>query len=315
MELIKQLMAAGLMSTAVALFFAGWGMTRTVPADNEQTLERLKQYGTRESAPSLLEEVELKESFYDRIIMPIILYLSDIMVRYAPNNTIEQLELKLLRAGSPNGWSAADFLGVRGLSSLLTGGLPFLLFLSAGFASFDMQRFGMIAFFFVFGLFMPNTWLDRKIRDRQKNVQKALPDALDLMTVSVEAGLAFDSALQKVAEKWDNELSEAFERVSQEMRLGRTRRDAMRDMAERIDLEDMSAFVAAVLQADQLGVSMSKVLRIQSEQMRIRRRQRAEEEANKAPLKMLFPMVFLIFPSLFVVLLGPAVIQLRDGFV
>jgi tight adherence protein C len=306
-----EFIAAGLMSIAVALFFAGWGMTRSVPVSNEQTLERLKQYGTRES-PSLLEEAELSESFYDRIIMPTIEYLSSIMVRYAPNNTMEQLELKLLRAGSPNDWSAADFLGVRGLSALLTSGLPFLLFLSAGLL--DMQRLGMVAFFLVFGLYMPNTWLDRKIKDRQKNVQKALPDALDLMTVSVEAGLAFDSALQKVAQKWDNELSEAFERVTQEMRLGRTRREAMRDMGERIDLEDMSAFVAAVLQADSLGVSMSKVLRIQSEQMRIRRRQRAEEEANKAPLKMLFPMVFLIFPSLFVVLLGPAVLQLREGF-
>lgn len=305
--------AAGLMATSVALFFVGWGMMRSVPVSNEQTLERLKQYGTRDVVTSLVEEAELEESFYDRIIMPTIQYLSSIMVRYAPNNTIEQLELKLLRAGSPNDWSAPDFLGVRGLSAILTGGLPFLLFLSAGLL--DTQRLGMIAFFLVFGLYMPNTWLDRKIQERQKNIQKALPDALDLMTVSVEAGLAFDSALQKVAEKWDNELSQAFERVTQEMRLGRTRRDAMRDMAERIDVEDMTAFVAAVLQADSLGVSMSKVLRIQSEQMRIRRRQRAEEEANKAPLKMLFPMVFLIFPSLFVVLLGPAVIQLKNTFI
>jgi tight adherence protein C len=134
------------------------------------------------------------------------------------------------------------------------------------------------------------------------------------MTVSVEAGLAFDSAMQKVSDKWTNHLAKEFERCNHEMRVGRTRREVLRDMAERVGVDDLTAFVAAVLQADQLGVSISKVLRIQSEQMRMRRRQRAEESAQKAPIKMLFPMVFLIFPALFIVLLGPAVLQLMETF-
>lgn len=302
---------AGSMALAVAFFFVGWGLMRSAPVTEDTLAERLDRYGTRES-PSLLEEAELQESFYDRVVRPLIQRTSDFVLRYAPQQSLQLAELRLARAGNPNGWNAADFMGVRGLSALICAGLPFLLFVSVG--QEWTRTIAMTAFFLVFGAFMPNTWLDQKIKKRQKNVQNALPDALDLMTVSVEAGLAFDSALQKVADKWENELSEAFERVTQEMRLGRSRRESMRDMSERIDVDDMTAFVAAVLQADQLGVSMSKVLRIQSEQMRIRRRQRAEEQAKKAPIKMLFPMVFLIFPALFVVLLGPAVIQIKQTF-
>jgi tight adherence protein C len=141
-----------------------------------------------------------------------------------------------------------------------------------------------------------------------------MPDALDLLTVCVEAGLGFDQAMQKVTEKWENELTLGFARVIQEIRLGKLRRDALRDMAERMDIPDMTSFVAALIQADQLGVSMAKVLRIQSEQMRIKRRQRAEKKAHEAPIKMLIPMAFLIFPSIYIVLLGPAVLQvLRSG--
>jgi tight adherence protein C len=136
---------------------------------------------------------------------------------------------------------------------------------------------------------------------------------LDLLTISVEAGLAFDSALQRVAEKWDNELSREFRRVLTDVRLGRSRREALRDMAQRTGVEDVQTFTAAIIQAEQLGVSIGKILRVQADQMRIRRRQRAEEAAQKAPIKMLFPMVFLIFPSLFVVILGPAVPKLMDS--
>lgn len=305
-----EMLVAGLMTAAVAMIFVGMGLQRTAPA-TDALAERLDRYGRREG-PLSLEEVELEASFYDRIIKPLIQRFSRVVVRYAPSRSLKLAELKLARAGSPNNWTAADFMGVRGLAALVTGGLPFMLLITSGRSIGSIL--GITGFFMLFGYFMPNTWLDRKIKARQKEIQNALPDALDLMTVSVEAGLAFDSALQKVSDKWENELARAFSRVGQEMRLGRTRRESMREMAERVDVEDVTAFVAAVLQADQLGVSMSKVLRIQSEQMRIRRRQRAEESAQKAPIKMLFPMVFLIFPALFVVLLGPAVITLKKQF-
>ena len=140
-----------------------------------------------------------------------------------------------------------------------------------------------------------------------------MPDALDLLTICVEAGLGFDAAMSKVAEKWDNELSKAFGRVIQEIQLGKLRREALREMDHNLEVTDITSFVAAIIQADQLGVSISKVMRIQSEQMRIRRRQRAEEKAHQAPVKMLFPLVFLIFPAIYIVLLGPAVLVVMNS--
>ena len=163
------------------------------------------------------------------------------------------------------------------------------------------------------GYLLPGIWLGQQMKKRKKNILKSLPDSLDLLCISVEAGLSFDQALGRVSEKWDNELCREFKRMLTDVRLGRARRDALRDMSARCGVEDVQTFVAAVIQAEQLGVSMSRILRIQSDQMRLRRRQRAEEEAHKAPIKMLFPMVFLIFPSLFVVIQGPADTKLMNG--
>jgi tight adherence protein C len=152
--------------------------------------------------------------------------------------------------------------------------------------------------------------LRSQISRRQGGIVKALPDCLDLLTICVEAGLGFDAAMGKVYDKWDNDLSVAFGRVLQEIQLGKIRRDALRDMAKRMDVPDVTSFTAAIIQADQLGVSISKILRIQSDQMRVKRRQRAQEKAHQAPVKMLIPMVFLIFPSIWIVLLGPSIIIL-----
>jgi tight adherence protein C len=159
------------------------------------------------------------------------------------------------------------------------------------------------------GWIMP--WmLMRSLIDRRKDaIVKKLPDALDLMTICVDAGLTFNAAMQKVDDKWDDPLANDFGRVIYEMQLGKSRRQALRDMTERMDVPDVTSFIAAVLQADQLGVGIGKILRIQADQMRVRRRQRAEEKAQQAPVKMMFPLVFLILPSIFVVLLGPAGFQ------
>ena len=163
------------------------------------------------------------------------------------------------------------------------------------------------------GYMSPQLWLSSKISKRQEEALKALPDAMDLLTICVEAGLGFDAAMAKVAEKWDNELSKAFARTVQEMQLGKLRREAMRNMAYSMDVPDLTSFVAAIIQADQLGVSIAKVMRIQSEQMRMKRRQRAEEKARQAPVKIMLPLVFFIFPTILIVLLGPAVLQIRDS--
>lgn len=264
---------------------------------------RLGQYGAR---PRTLEEIELSAPFSERILRPLIRGMANFLTRFTPNQNIMAARHKLDLAGNPNDWTVSDFLGVRGLSAVVTSGLAVLL-------AFAMRAEPAVIVLFLgvggmLGFYLPIFWLGMRIRARMHEIQRALPDALDLLTISVEAGLSFDSAMAKVAEKWENELSRSFERVISEVRVGKLRREALRDMSERTDVADVKTFVAAVIQADQLGVSIAKVLRIQSEQMRVKRRQRAEEQANQAPVKMLIPLAFLIFPSIFIVLLGPTVI-------
>jgi tight adherence protein C len=157
-------------------------------------------------------------------------------------------------------------------------------------------------------------WLSSKVTRRQQAVIRALPDALDLMSIAVEAGLGFDQAMTQVSTKWDNELSLAFGRVIREIQLGKSRREALRSMAESIDVADVTSFTAAIIQADQLGVSIARVLKIQADQMRIKRRQRAQEKAQQAPIKMMIPLVTLIFPSIWLVILGPAAVSLFKNF-
>jgi tight adherence protein C len=172
----------------------------------------------------------------------------------------------------------------------------------------------MIAAAVLMGFFLPILLLESRIKRRQRTVLNLMPDALDLLTICVEAGLGFDAAMKKVIEKWDNEVADAFSRVLQEIQLGKLRREALRDMADRLGVPEMDSFVAAVVQSEQLGVSMARVLRVQADSMRIKRRQRAEENAQKAPVKMVVPMVFLIFPTIVIILLGPALLQIiRSG--
>jgi len=267
---------------------------------------RLAEYSTRET-PATLEEIELSMPFSERILAPMVRRTSGFMARLTPAQTLESTRHKLDLAGNPNNWTPSEFFGVRAVACVALGGLIFLVLSIANVEW--LQRIGLTVVFALLGFMLPALWLGQKIRSRKNSVIRSLPDALDLLTICVEAGLGFDQAMQKVAEKWDDELSRAFARVLHEIRLGKTRREALRELANRLDLSDVTSFVAAVIQAEQLGVSIAKVLRIQSDQMRIRRRQRAEEKAHQAPVKMLFPMVFLIFPAIWIVLLGPALLQ------
>lgn len=296
-----------------AIVLSGVGMIVYALAkgeDDDPLQERLNEYAARNQVVSL-EEIELSLPFTDRVIRPMIRGFSSMIARFTPSQTIESTQHKLDLAGNPNNWTPTEFWGIRVVAAVLIGGLSFALF---SLTKQPVVRLvGLTALMALTGFYMPVLWLNSKIRRRQDEIVKALPDALDLLTVCVEAGLGFDAALAKVNEKWDNELSLAFGRVLQEIRLGRLRREALRDMANRMEVPDVTTFVAAIIQAEQLGVSIAKVLRIQSDQMRIRRRQRAEENAQKAPVKILFPMVFLIFPSLFIVLLGPAALTVKNS--
>jgi len=257
-----------------------------------------------------LEELELSQPFSQRVIIPMIEALSKIAQRFTPQNNIEASLHKIELAGLSHKIKAVQFLGVRMALAILLGGASLAVAFSSALPV--IQRLGVIVIAFVLGYMLPSVWLGTKIKKRQSIIIKALPDALDLLTICVEAGLGFDAAMSKVAEKWDNELSVAFMRTVQEMQLGKLRREAMRNMANGMDVPDMTTFVAAIIQADTLGVSMAKVMRIQSDTMRMKRRQRAEEKAREAPIKMMFPLVFFIFPTILIVLLGPALLQMKN---
>jgi tight adherence protein C len=261
-----------------------------------------------------LEDIELSQTFSDRILLPLARRLGELTLRFTPQNAIQQTTLKLEQAGNPANLEPTVFFALRFIGI----GFGFLMLTVSRFVPEGSFLTGSTALLMaagasLIGFFIPDLWLKGRIDRRQKEILKAMPDALDLLTICVEAGLGLDAAIDRVQSKWDNELSLIFARVLREMQLGKLRRDALRDMAARVGIPELTSFVAAVIQSEQLGVSMANVLRIQADAMRIKRRQIAEEEAQKAPIKMLFPMAFLIFPSLMIVLLGPAGIILMTS--
>jgi tight adherence protein C len=270
--------------------------------------ERLNTFTERAMT---LEELELQQPFSQRVILPAAKSILVVLGKYGPKQSAERLRVNLQMAGNPGGITPAMFVGLRVVLALTLG----VIITMVTFRTMTLPQALMYsAIGFLLGYMLPVYWLGNKMKARKRSITKALPDALDLLCISVEAGLAFDLALQRVTQKWDDELSGEFKKVLSDVRLGRTRREALKDLAQRTGVEDIQTFTAAVIQADQLGVSMSKILRLQSDQMRVRRRQRAEELAQQAPIKMLFPLVFLIFPALFVVILGPAVPRLMSSF-
>jgi len=293
---------------AIALIVAG--LRESDKADPLQA--RLAEFAASGDAISL-EEIELSQPLSERIIFPIARGFGEFAIRFTPQKAIQDTEKKLELAGNPSRLDPTLFWALRFLG-LSLGLLIFFLSIIAPEGSFIKGKgmlYGIPAA--VIGFYLPELWLRGRISRRQKEIRNSMPDALDLLTICVEAGLGFDAAMAKVNEKWDNELGNEFGRVIREIQLGKLRREALRDMADRMGVPEMTSFVAAVIQSEQLGVSMAKVLRIQSDQMRIKRRQRAEEEAAKAPLKMLIPMAFLIFPSICIVLMSPAIIMLLQS--
>jgi len=297
-----------LLSLLAGLGLVILGLARSRRADTVE--ERLAEFGTLERPPSL-EELELSRPFAERVLLPLITSLAEFAMRFSPRRSMETAQHQLDLAGNP--YPLTRYMAIRVLAAFLFGALGVALF-------FVTQRLPLLqrALLFVamagLGYYWPVFSLKRNITKRQGEIIRSLPDALDLLTICVEAGLGFDAAMARVADKWDNELSQAFNRVLQEINLGKLRREALREMADRIEVPDVSTFVAAIIQAGQLGVSIARVLRIQSDQMRVRRRQRAEELARAASIKILPPVAFLIFPALLVVLLGPSAITLMIAF-
>jgi len=293
---------------AIALIIGGVVFSRQASTGDVQL--RLDEYANR-TTPLTLEEIELSQPFSERIIVPLMKGMSNFASRFTPRRAVEKARKDLEMAGRPI-QSPEMFFGIKTAVSLVLGLITFLVLslTSQGILQSVVFAFvvGMI------GYILPGVWLGGKIRKRQDEIIKSMPDAMDLLVICVEAGLGFQAAMGKVAEKWDNELAKAFARALQEIQLGKTMNSSLREMESNMGVSDMTSFVAAIIQATSFGVSIAKVLRIQSEQMRIKRRQRAEKKAQEAPIKMLFPMVFLIFPSLFIVLLGPAALLVMESF-
>jgi tight adherence protein C len=290
---------------AGAVLFIIYALTTAAPVDPVQA--RLTQLGSMQAKN--LEELELQAPFAERTLRPLAKRLSGGVSRVTSSNFSERTEKRLALAGNPGDMRVADWLGIKAIGTIIGGILFFLLFVVVGLMKLPfVLAVVMTGVGAMLGYTLPEFWLGGRVRKRQHAILLMIPDALDLLTISVRAGLGFDSALGKVVEKLAGPLSDEFRRALAEVRVGKQRRDALRDIVARTEVTPLTNFIGAIIQAEQLGVSISKVLQVQSEQLRIERRQRAEEAAAKAPIKMLFPLVGCIFPSLFIVILGPALI-------
>jgi len=297
----------------IAVVVVGMRTAAASQDDEDPLMARLAEFTERGDVVTL-EELELSQPFTQRVLIPILKSVGEFSSRFTPQKVLEQTNLKMELAGNPIRVDASTFLASRFVVAGVFGGFLTLIFV----VSPQSWKLGttilVILLFTVLGFSFPQLWLQSKINSRQKEIRNAMPDALDLLTICVEAGLGFDAAMAKVSEKWENQLSVGFARAIREVQLGKTRREALRVMAERMGIPEMTSFVAAVIQSEMLGVSMAKVLRIQSDQMRLKRRQRAEEAAHQAPIKMLIPMALLIFPSIMIILMVPAIFQIIGVF-
>lgn len=301
--------------TAIFVFIASFVLLlpaylRLQKRENAMVM-RVVTFLAGEGQASLREE-ELRQPLYYRMVKPLLSRLGAAGKRYLPAGRAQAMETRLTVAGNPGGLGAAEFMVVKYLIGAF-GGVMGLLF--GWLSGMPHAKFLLLAFVLMaIGFIAPDFYIKQRAQKRQNAVRDALPDTLDLLTVSIEAGLGFDGAILKVVEKTKGVLADEFKRVLQEIKIGKPRRDALRDLSLRFDVEDLSTFIGGVLMAEQMGVQLSNVMRVQSQEMRSRRKQRAQEAAMKAPVKMLIPLVMFIFPAVFIVLLGPAMIKIAKAF-
>jgi tight adherence protein C len=307
------LAAFAALAAFIGVSFIIFGLTNRSVATQADLLEaRLSQFTETGRQITSLTEAELSLPFADRVIKPVFDKLGRIMSRRMQGGQQQAIQERLNLAGRPGGLTAGGFVALQ-LMATVAGvaagiGLALLLTLTSPMLYVAPVVGGVV------GYLVPASTISRRIRKRQKEILLALPSALDLLTISVEAGLAFDAALTRVTDKYHNALASEFTQVLNEVRLGRPRLEALDEMGRRNKVEELNNFLQAIIQSEQLGVGIANVLRIQSEEIRRRRRQRAEEAGQKAPIKMLIPMIGCIFPTLFIVLLGPAAIQVGKSF-
>lgn len=294
----------------IAGFFFIYGGFLILASEKLQIQYRLDRLKEDARKTKLLDQ-ELQTPFKDRIIKPFLNRISALTKRVTPNKKRASLEKKLVLAGNPGNLSPSEFLALHYVFAVLLG--------VCGLVIGYLNNWGPVIQFVTtiwglsLGYVLIDFYLKMRTKNRQTDITKDLPDVLDLLTVSVEAGLGFDAAIQRVVQKTKGAISSEFAKTLQEIKMGKQRREALKDLGQRTGVEDLNTFISAIIQADQLGVSIGNVLRVQSEQMRLKRRQKIEEKAMKAPIKMLLPMIFFIFPTIFIVLLGPALIQIIEN--
>ena len=289
---------------AVVVAFAATSLI-TERAEVRESLRRLEGYQIQGA-----RDRELLAGFDERVISPVGERLVKIGRRITPHGYIEGLDAKLEHAGRPKNIDAEQLVAAKAVALVLV-----VVWFAAIFWLLGMGGLLALVLWVLLsgvGFILPDVLLSRTVSERKHEIAVALPDMLDLLTISVEAGLGFEQALDRTTAAIPGPLTDEFNRMLREMRLGTSRADALRALDERTDVPELRSFVLAMLQADTFGVSISRLLRSQAEEMRIKRRQRAQEQAAKAPVKMLFPLVFCIFPSIFVIVLGPAVIQINQ---
>jgi len=262
------------------------------------------------NAPDQLKG-ELDKPFEERVLQPLQAKATAIGRRISGADTAERIRRKLDLAGNPPGWTVDRVLSGKVIGAVvgLVGGIVFSLMLGS-----LTTKLIVIALVTVVGFFAPNLYLYQRAYERAARLQKDLPDAIDLLTISVESGLGFDAAVQQVARNTEGPLAEEFSRVLREMQIGQGRGDALRAFGERTNVTDVRTFVGAMVQADSFGIPIAQVLRVQSAEMRVKRRQRAEEKAQQVPVKITIPLIFCILPTLFIAVMGPAVLSIMDSF-
>ena len=302
------LLGAGLLCVAMILALTVIGVVTT---ERRGVARSVAAVQALDSAPSVLKS-EIEKPFAERVIAPLGERMVGLGRKVARADTARKIQYRLNVAGNPPAWDVNRILGLKVLGLALFGGLGFLYLLGVGWPFYRVVLATALAA--AFGYVLPNVLLYNAGEKREKLMRNALPDAMDLLTISVEAGLGFDAAVSRVAKNGEGPLNQEFARLLQEMQLGVGRTAAMRAMAERTSLADLKSFCSAMVQADSLGIPIARVLRIQSQEMRTKRRQRAEEKAQQVPVRIMIPLVLFILPCLFIVIMGPAGIQMAETF-
>ena len=290
---------------AFGLFLVFMSLDRRSGAVADDHLEeRLRGYGDIE--PITLDEIELQTPFEERVLRPLLERAGRVLSDRTPQKSRDALRLKLSLAGNPGNLSVGGFTALRDVAAVVLGVLGLLIGLLVPFGIIG-PIIG-IAVGALIGFYVPVYWITSLSGSRRIEIQKALPDAMDLLTIASEAGQSFDAAIANVVDKYHNALADEFAVVIRETQLGRPRLEALEEMGKRCGVEDVNSFVQSVVQSEQMGVGIAKILRIQSTELRRKRRQRAQETAAQATLKMMLPMVGCIFPTLWIILLGPAIL-------